>query len=49
MDQNAVDADAGLAAIAELRGDCTLDGKVEICVIEGDGRRVAAEFQAPAG
>ncbi len=45
---------AGFAAVAEFRSHRTLDGGVEIGVVEHQERRVAAEFercaqQRPAG
>ena len=41
----AVGADAGLPGIAEFRGDCTLDRRVQIGIVEHDERRIAAQFK----
>ena len=46
LHQDAVGADAGLTAIAELGDEHAFDRKVEIGVIEDDEGRVAAELQA---
>ena len=43
--EEAVGADAGLAHVAELRGERALDRGVEIGVVEDDERRVAAQLQ----
>jgi hypothetical protein len=44
LGKEAVGADAGLAGIAEFRGDGALDGTIDVGVVEDDERRVAAEF-----
>src|SRR5205085_4899570 len=44
-DEYAVWTDAGLPAVAELRGHQTFDRGVDICVVEDDERRVAAKLQ----
>src|SRR5690606_14575826 len=45
---DAVRAHAGLAGIAEFRCDRTLDGRVEIGIVEDDEGRIATQFQAEA-
>ena len=45
MSVHAVGADAGLAAVAELAGERTFDGFVQIGIVKHDKRRVAAQFQ----
>ena len=44
LNQQAIDADAGLAGIAVFRGHRAGDRRVEIGILEDDERRVAAEF-----
>ncbi len=48
LHQQTVGADAGLAAIAEFRGDRRLDSDIEIGIVEHDKRGVATQFQAEA-
>src|SRR4051794_7589123 len=45
LDVHAVRADAGLARVAELRGDQAVDGLVQVGVVEDHVRRVAAELE----
>jgi hypothetical protein len=45
LHQDAVGAHAGLAGVAVLRGDRTLDRSLDIGVVEDDERGVAAQFE----
>ena len=45
LNEDAVRADAGLAGVAELRGDQAVDGLLERRVVEDDVRRVPAELE----
>ncbi|MNX91558.1 hypothetical protein D3C86_1236460 [compost metagenome] len=45
LDENAVGADAGLAAIAEFRNESAFNGEIEIGIVENDEGRIAAQFQ----
>ena len=45
---DAVRADAGLARVAELRGDRAVERRLEVGVLEHDERRVAAELEREA-
>ena len=42
---NAIGAHAGLAGVAILGGDRTVDRRFEVGVVEHDERRIAAELQ----
>ena len=46
LNRDPVGADAGLAAIAELRGHRAFNGGLQIGVVENDERRVAAQLEA---
>jgi hypothetical protein len=46
VDEDTVGTDAGLPGIAELAGHGRFHRHVEICVLEHDQRRVAAQFEA---
>jgi hypothetical protein len=45
LHEKSVGADAGLAAVAVLRGEGAFDGRVEVGIVEHDKGRVAAELE----
>jgi len=45
VDEEAVRADAGLAARAELAGDRAVDGRVNVGVVEHNEGSIAAELE----
>ena len=44
VDIEPIRADAGLPRVAELRCQRTLHGRIDVCVLEHDERRVPAKF-----
>jgi len=46
LDVKAVRGNAGLAGVAELGLDRTVDRRIDVCIVEDDERRIAAELEA---